>query len=126
MTDLDILSPNKRLILAFLEMLAHDARGAFLTYESPDYRQHNQMIGDGLDCVIALFEAVNQDTTRFELQDMIEEDDKVVIFASRRTANGKPLCVLVDMFRIADGRLAEHWDVAQRVTDLPFRTGELR
>lgn len=123
-------SPNKQLVLDFIAMAVHGRRPreGFLTYASPQYKQHNQTIGDGLNCVIAFFEAMNQfGGGHYEIRYMIEEGDRVVTFAYlTEVPGGKPFCLLADMFRIEDGKLVEHWDVYQRVTELPFREkGEL-
>ena len=43
------LSVNKQLVLDFIDMAVHKRRprDAFIAYASPQYRQHNQVIGDG-------------------------------------------------------------------------------
>ena len=123
------ISPNKQLVLDFIDMAVHKRRprDAFMAYASPQYRQHNQTIGEGRSCVVAFFEAMNKfGSSHYEVRHMVEEGDRVVTFAYLRASpNGKPISLLADMFRIADGKLVEHWDVIQRVTELPFREGEL-
>jgi predicted SnoaL-like aldol condensation-catalyzing enzyme len=59
----------------------------------------------------SLVETLSPDV-HYEPGMMIAEDDRVAIHGRIRGWGDAPQ-VVVDIFRIEDGRLAEHWDVLQ-------------
>lgn len=77
-----------------------------------DYIQHNPMGPNGRAAVKAAFALLGpQDLVTYRL---IAEGDLVVAHSHNRTRN----VALVDIFRFdEEGRIAEHWDVAQPVPE---------
>jgi predicted SnoaL-like aldol condensation-catalyzing enzyme len=91
-----------------------DAAPSFLR---PDYIQHNPNVPTGLQGFMDTFRArfaqkLPADYKR-ELLNVVGENDMVVVYV-RQTwtgADGKHNQALgFDMFRIRDGKIAEHWD----------------
>src|SRR6201997_1703653 len=83
---------------------------------SPDYIQHSAHIPPGRG---GLFELVKSLPTelRYEHQLVVAHGDHVILHA-RFSGHGRPAnWVVADVVRIADGRLAEHWDVIQDEAD---------
>jgi predicted SnoaL-like aldol condensation-catalyzing enzyme len=78
-------------------------------YFSPTYMQHSVGIAPGRD---GLFTLVRGLTRRYESALAIAEGDYVMVHG-RFSGGGRPTRVVVDILRIAGGRLAEHWDVVQ-------------
>ena len=84
----------------------------------PDYVQHNPSVGQGLDGFVAYFTNLEQTKKRLRVGSelfilhMLAEDDLVFIH-TKTTMKG--LVTLdfetMDLFRLCDGLLAEHWDV---------------
>jgi predicted SnoaL-like aldol condensation-catalyzing enzyme len=104
---------NKKIVLEAFDMLFNrkDVEGA-KRFWSPDYIQHNPLIPDGRD---GLFEFVGAlpASARFESQLAISEGDYVMIHG-RYSDNGYPAnWVVVDILRLEDGVMVEHWDVIQ-------------
>src|SRR5438445_8379353 len=78
-------------------------------YWSPGYVQHSAGIGPERDGLFALVHAVH---CQYESGLAVAEGDYVMVHG-RYSGGGRPTRIVVDILRIADGRLAEHWDVVQ-------------
>ncbi|RYD23154.1 MAG: nuclear transport factor 2 family protein [Verrucomicrobiaceae bacterium] len=103
---------NKALVLEAMKSLfqRHDASVVDRLY-SPDYVQHNPNIPQGRDVLRELVVGLSQDVW-YEPGMIIAEGDRVAIHGRIRGWADKPQ-VVVDLFRIENGQLAEHWDVLQ-------------
>jgi predicted SnoaL-like aldol condensation-catalyzing enzyme len=103
---------NKALVLEAMTSLfqRHDASAVERLY-TRDYVQHNPDIPQGRDALQALVANLS-DTVHYEPGLAIAEGDFVAIHGRIHGWADTPQ-VVVDLFRIEDGRLAEHWDVMQ-------------
>ncbi len=88
----------------------HDASAVERLY-ARNYIQHNPNIPQGRDALTALVASLSQDVY-YEPGLMIAEGDFVAIHGRIRGWADAPQ-VVIDLFRIEDGKLAEHWDVLQ-------------
>ena len=98
-----------------------------------DYRQHSSLAADGPDGLRALLSAAPEGF-RYERARVIADGDLVALHGTYYGLGPVPL-VAFDLFRVADGMLAEHWDaltpfVATTVsgrpqTDGPAEPGDL-
>jgi predicted SnoaL-like aldol condensation-catalyzing enzyme len=100
------LAANKKLVFdmwrTFLTAHHIDEADKFL---APEYHQHNPNADTGLAGVKAYFTAI------------VAERDLVVVSLVRegKDKDGKAYTTTwFDMFRIANGKIVEHWDVAQK------------
>ena len=84
---------------------------AFDRYFSDDYIQHNPMLGNGREALKAMFAPILPNLT-VELG-MSTENGNIVMVHIRITGFMPKPMILVDIFRVKDGKLAEHWDVMQ-------------
>ena len=96
---------------ALTELFVKGDLTALDRYWSDHYIQHNPMIGNGRDALKALVTSLGPDA-KAEFGLMIEDGEFVMVH-SRYTGLGPKPLVAVDIFRIKDGKLAEHWDVLQ-------------
>lgn len=103
---------NKALVLDAMTSLfqRHDVSAVERLY-SVDYIQHNPGIAQGRDALQALVSNLSQDV-HYEPGLIIAEGDYVAIHGRIRGWADVPQ-VVVDLFRVEDGKLAEHWDVLQ-------------
>jgi predicted SnoaL-like aldol condensation-catalyzing enzyme len=103
---------NKALVLDAMKSLfqRHDATAVERLY-APHYIQHNPDIPQGRDALQALVDGLSSDVY-YEPGLMIAEADMVAIHGRIRGWGDVPQ-VVTDIFRIENGRLAEHWDVLQ-------------
>ncbi len=101
---------NKALVLeAFNALFNRRDLEAAEHYWSPDYVQHSAGIGPRRDGLLALVSSVNR---HYESGLAVAEGDYVMVHG-RFSGGGRPIRIVVDILRIEDGRLAEHWDVMQ-------------
>jgi predicted SnoaL-like aldol condensation-catalyzing enzyme len=112
---------NKALVLEFYErvLIGGDIDAAD-EYMRPDYIQHNPKVPGGLDGFKKYFKKLGERSRRFgvkehqEINHVVAEGDFVVVFGSHKLRGLIRLDFrYADLFRIQDGRLAEHWDVLQ-------------
>ena len=80
-------------------------------YFVKDYIQHNPAIPNGRDAIIGLAGALGPDF-KYE-PGMITAEGDFVMVHGRYTGWGPKPMVAVDIFRVVDGKIAEHWDVMQ-------------
>jgi predicted SnoaL-like aldol condensation-catalyzing enzyme len=95
-------------------------RDAFLNWVHPDYIQHNPNAPTGRDATLAMMEASiarNPELTH-ELKRVVYGDaDLVAVHFHFKRQAGHPGYAIMDMLRIEDGYIREHWDVMQEVPD---------
>jgi predicted SnoaL-like aldol condensation-catalyzing enzyme len=117
------LAANKKLVFdmwrTFLTAHHIDEADKFL---APEYHQHNPNAETGLAGVKAYFKAQNlppepvPDTIP-GLVSIVAERDLVVVALAReyKDKDGQPYTTTwFDMFRIANGKIVEHWDIAKK------------
>lgn len=95
----------------------HDVSAA-LKYVKEDYIQHNPGPGPGRDNLMKAFGKKFEENPDFHLyvQFMVAEGDKVVVYLKTKGKNGQTRGRVVDIYRLENGLLAEHWDVLQPVS----------
>ena len=115
------LAANKKLVYdmwrTFINAYHVDEAGKFL---APEYHQHNPNAETGLAGVKAYFKARNLPAIDVPdhiegLISMVAERDLVTLALAReyKDKDGKPYTTTwFDMFRIANGKIVEHWDTA--------------
>lgn len=86
-------------------------------YMREDYMQHSVEVPDGREGFRQFCQGFFQLEPFMDVKQMYEADgDKVAVFFQCRFNNGHSAKV-VDMYRIQEGKLAEHWDVVQHLTE---------
>ncbi len=86
----------------------------------PDYIQHNPSAGQGIEGFKTYFTDLERTKKRLRvsstltIQHMLAEADHVFIYAETRMEGAVNLTFeAMDLFRIREGQIAEHWDVIQ-------------
>ena len=104
---------NKAFVLEAFDTLFN--RKDFVAAEkfwSPNYIQHSAHIPPGRDGLFALVKAAPPEM-RYENSLIMAEGDKLMLHG-RSSGIGQPVnWIVVDIVRIENGLLAEHWDVIQ-------------
>ena len=119
--QVDVVAANKKLVADFCEAFYNtkdfDAAATFL---AEDFHNHHHGAGVGPQRTVDSFR--EQVADRFpefsvEIRSMIAEGEYVWTYAFIRLVAGAPNAVSVDIWRIADGLLAEKWDVGQGIEE---------
>jgi predicted SnoaL-like aldol condensation-catalyzing enzyme len=116
----DPLERNKGMAVHVLKGLFEDGDLSVADrYIRPDYIQHNPNAADGTE---PLKQFVRAGTTqypnlRYNIARVLAEGDMVLVHANVVYELGSRGQSVVDIFRIQDGMLAEHWDVLQDVPE---------
>jgi len=108
-----IQEKNKALVLeAFDTLFNRRDYAAAERYWSPDYIQHSAHIEPGRDGLFNLIKSIPP-TLGYESGTIVAEDDWVMVHG-RFSGFGQPVnWIAVDILRVKDGILVEHWDVIQ-------------
>jgi predicted SnoaL-like aldol condensation-catalyzing enzyme len=103
---------NKALVLAGIKGVFIDRDpSAVDRLFSADYRQHNPQIPNGPAAIKALLGNLSRDF-KYE-PGLVMADGDYVRIHGRYTGWGPKPMIAVDIFRVANGKIAEHWDVMQ-------------
>ena len=85
----------------------------------PYYRQHNPGAADGAESYVAFMKRLAQTHPdfRMETKRIIAEGNYVVLHSHLILKPGDRGLAVVDIFRLEDGKIVEHWDVVQEVPE---------
>ena len=102
---------NKEIVLEVLKRAFVD-RDPTVVGEcfAANYTQHNPAIPDGATAIAAMIPTLTALT--YEVGMAVAEGDLVMVHG-RYTGWGPKPMVAVDIFRVQDGKVVEHWDVMQ-------------
>jgi len=104
-----IMSNAKDTVLgAAAELFGGKDPSAVDRWVAADYKQHSSMAGDGPEALRSLVAGLPADF-RYEGARVLADGDLVALHGTYYGFGPTPL-VAFDLFRIADGKLAEHWD----------------
>lgn len=119
-TDLDKTEANKKLVEGFVYDVLHGKNMANLTsyFDGDNYIQHNIQIADGLSGLGAALEALGKAGIAmiYNKTYMVLGQGNFVLAVSEGTFGGT-LTSYYDLFRVENGKVAEHWDVMETIAD---------
>jgi predicted SnoaL-like aldol condensation-catalyzing enzyme len=111
---------NKNIIRRYFQTVINGQNlNAAKDFIAKDYIQHNPTFPPGLQAFIDTFKNIFEQRPGFhaEIKRMIAEDDYVVVHSH---VTGSPTDrgnALVDIYRLKNGKIVEHWDVIQPVPE---------
>lgn len=110
---------NKQLVLDFYDLAfnQHKPTEAALKYLSEDYKQHNPYVATGRKAFIDAFAGETDDKSFNIFKRTIAEDDIVVLHSHKKNDKNDRGVAGIDMFRIKNGKIVEHWDVNQKIPE---------
>ncbi len=122
----DNAEANKAVVLKVMELLIDpEVSEQAREYLTPEYIQHNPEIESGADGIIAFTKTEEARAARENMRPapeppvLVAEGDKVVMMISRDLPDPENpgqtyRAYWFDMWRVEDGRLAEHWDAVTK------------
>lgn len=113
------LEENKRIVRDFFQKVFNDHDvDAGLENMRDDYIQHNQNVPSGKEVMREMFKK-GLDTVSVDIKRMVAEGDLVVVHSHFKFDPKSLGVVVIDIFRIEGGKLAEHWDVMAPIMENP-------
>ncbi len=123
------LQGNKDVVKNFYEMAANEKqpRKAVELFVGQNYKQHNPYAGDGKEAFITFFEARAKEypEARMEIKRSIAEGDLVVVHVHSKLNPSDRGRAIVDIFRVENGKVVEHWDVVQDIPEKAANTNTM-
>ncbi|ACA86712.1 nuclear transport factor 2 family protein [Shewanella woodyi] len=119
-TDLDKTAENKAVVTSFVYDVLHGKAPDKITdYVSTEtYLQHNSGVADGLDGLGEAIKAMADAGLSMTYSDthMIIAEGNFVFTASEGEFSGDHVA-FYDLFRVDGGKIVEHWDVIQTISE---------
>jgi predicted SnoaL-like aldol condensation-catalyzing enzyme len=114
---------NKKIVLDFYDKAINQKDfAAASVHLGTVYKQHNPLAADGPEGLKAFLEyaKTNLATYKTEFKRVLADGDFVVVHAHARANPADPAdrgTAVMDIFRVENGKVVEHWDVAQPVPE---------
>jgi predicted SnoaL-like aldol condensation-catalyzing enzyme len=104
--------------------LDKQAREAFETWVEPGYIQHNPLAKTGRDAAIAFLEPFFQShpDASYSIKRIIADGNLVAVHSHAKFSADDRGLAIVDILRVDNCKIAEHWDVAQPVPEKSANT----
>jgi len=110
---------NKNIITGFYKQVVRERKSELIPqYVHEDYIQHSPMGKDGRQCLFEMVEFLKTlppvaETDKSPIEHLIEDGNLVVAHLDLHFM-GKDIRV-IELFRVQDGKAAEHWDVTEKL-----------
>lgn len=108
---------NRRLVASFINTAFNgdQLETALKLFALPDYIQHNPNIANGTKGVLEAYRNGTMAASCYDIRFILAQNDLVWVYS--KVTNNANTSAVVDLIRVRDGKLAEHWDVIQTVPD---------
>jgi len=110
---------NKKIATAFYSkaLFEGDVDGAIKLYGGTSYKQHTPFAADGFDGLHQYVKwiAENYPHARGEIKRVFADGDHVLLHCHWTGFFGEDGDAIIDIFRLEDGKVVEHWDVIQAI-----------
>ena len=109
------MTPTELVLAGFAALFTDFDVEALPDLFAEDYIQHNPDVPTGLAPVMGILPAIEASGLRVTTHRVFADGDLVVLHSTYENAQvfGAPTLVGFDVFRVADGKIVEHWDNLQ-------------
>ena len=111
---------NKKIVIEFYDKALNQKDfEAASKYFGPRYVQHNPNVPDGIEALKGLVTMLKDKfpNSRNEIKRAVAEGDLVMLHVHSVREPGQRGRAIVDIFRLENGKIVEHWDVIQDVPE---------
>jgi predicted SnoaL-like aldol condensation-catalyzing enzyme len=123
--DSQQIDQNKKLVTAFYDAAINQKNyDAAVGYLGAQYKQHNPTAADGKEGLKSFIDFLKSrfPKQRGEIKRVVAEGDLVVLHVHSTRGDGTPGRAIVDIFRVENGKVVEHWDVIQDIPEKAVNT----
>ena len=115
----DTRANNEARVKVFYDSLNRDDFGAASQVVDPRYRHHNPAGSGGVDELKAFFDFLKtkHPHAHFAIKRIISENNYIVVHLHAVLDPGSKGSAIVDIFKMENGRIVEHWDVRQDIPE---------
>ena len=114
-------TPNERLVMDFYNLAfnAHKPAEAAQQYIGATYIQHNPLVPNGAARFVGYFSDFfkTHPSAALDMVRVLSEGDLVVVHSKFTTGPDARGQAIIDIFRVAQGKIVEHWDVIQQIPE---------
>ncbi len=111
---------NKQVVVEFYEKGLHQKDfEAASKYFGPRYTQHNPNAADGPEGFKGFLQFLREKfpNSRSEIKRVFADGDYVILHVHAVREPGTRGAAIVDIFRLENGKIVEHWDVVQPIPE---------
>jgi len=119
--DVEPRNEAERTVIGLLDTAFNQKKPAeaWERYGGPYYTQHNPTAPDGKEAIIGLLSGwlPTVPNLRYDIKRIISNDDMVWVHSHVTTGPEDRGNAVVDIFRLEEGKVVEHWDVGTPVPE---------
>ncbi|WP_369834510.1 nuclear transport factor 2 family protein [Cronobacter dublinensis] len=115
----DVEEANRQRVITFYDRFFNQHDTAAADVVADDYRQHNPEVPDGKAPFVNYFSGFFRDNPQSRAKVIRSAADGDLVWLQVHSTNGshdRGQAVL-DIFRVKDGKIVEHWDIIQDVPE---------
>ena len=120
--DAQQMEANKKAVVEFYEKgLNQKDFDAAAKYLGPRYVQHNPSAADGAEGFRAFLQLLREKfpASHSEIKRVFADGDYVILHVHAVREPGTRGTAIVDIFKLENGKIVEHWDVRQDIPEKP-------
>jgi predicted SnoaL-like aldol condensation-catalyzing enzyme len=120
--DAGQMEANKKTVAAFYDAVLNQKDfDAASKYLGPRYTQHNPGAADGPEGLKGFVNFLKEKfpNNRSEIKRMFADDDYVIVHVHAVREPGTRGNAIIDIFKLENGKVVEHWDVVQPIPEKP-------
>jgi predicted SnoaL-like aldol condensation-catalyzing enzyme len=119
LSDNERLEGNKKIVVGFYQraLFEGDVDAAIRLYGGKVHTQHTPFAADGFDGLRGYVEWIHKTcpNARGKIKRVFADGDFVLLHCHYTGFFGEHGDAIIDIFRVEDGKVVEHWDVIQAI-----------